>query len=393
MATFDTHKNFAYSRVNTVPSPAISGTTLIVSAGEGARFPVPPFNVTIWPIGVLPIPTNAEIVRVTAISTDTFTIARSQESSTARTIIVGDQIALTITAKKIQDIQTQAAFKTDANSFTESQSVSKNQDGISAVSVYNLNVSTFALSTVQAVSDTTFCSLIAYSSGNVTTPVYGVPVAGMAELVANNGNGLLIGTGINAKPIIFGTTNAERLRISSSGGLSLGTTTDPGTGAFISTGLHTLLGGQIKFPATQNASSDANTLDDYEEGTWTPALVCSGGGTPTYSQRFGLYIKVGRLVAIEGRISLSSLGGGTGSISIAGLPFTVTSSNSTLQVGYSASIAGAGVWMGGYVASGTTTAQLIFRAAAATPWTTVMTTTDAGATFDVVFSFHYTSTS
>src|ERR1035437_3947013 len=52
--------------------------------------------------------------------------------------------------------------------------------------------------------------------------------------------------------------------------------------------------GQIKFPASQNASSDANTLDDYEEGTWTPNDA-SGAGL-TFSTAFGTYTKIGRTV-------------------------------------------------------------------------------------------------
>ena len=101
----DAHKNFAYSTVATAPSPASSGTSLVVAAGEGARFPAVPFNATVWATGALAIPTNAEIVRVTAISTDTFTIVRAQESTSARTVVVGDQIAATVTAKTLTDIE------------------------------------------------------------------------------------------------------------------------------------------------------------------------------------------------------------------------------------------------------------------------------------------------
>ena len=99
----DSHKNFAYSTVATAPSPADTGTSLIVQAGKGTIFPAVPFNVTVWPTQVQPLTTNAEIVRVTAISTDTFTIIRAQESSIARSIVVGDQIAATITTKTLTD--------------------------------------------------------------------------------------------------------------------------------------------------------------------------------------------------------------------------------------------------------------------------------------------------
>jgi hypothetical protein len=101
----DKHANFAYSTVLTAPSPASSGTSLVVQSGDGAKFPTPPFNATVWPVNTQPTTSNAEIVRVTAISTDTFTITRAQEDTTARSIVVGDQIAATITAKTLTDVE------------------------------------------------------------------------------------------------------------------------------------------------------------------------------------------------------------------------------------------------------------------------------------------------
>ena len=100
----DAYKNFAYSLVATAPSPATTGTSLVVTAADGTKFPEVPFNATIWATGANPITTNAEIVRVTAIATDTLTIVRAQEGSSARTVVVGDQIAATITAKVFTDI-------------------------------------------------------------------------------------------------------------------------------------------------------------------------------------------------------------------------------------------------------------------------------------------------
>src|SRR5436309_5371952 len=102
----DSHKNFAYSTVATAPSPADTGTSLLVETGDGAKFPTPPFNASVWPAGDQPLVTNAEIVRVTAISGDTLTITRTQEGTTARAILVGDQIAATITAKVLTDAET-----------------------------------------------------------------------------------------------------------------------------------------------------------------------------------------------------------------------------------------------------------------------------------------------
>ncbi len=102
---FDAHANFAYSTVATAPSPATSGTSLVVHAGDGALFPAVPFNAVVWPSGAQPLSTNAEIVRVTVRSTDTLTITRTQESTSARSIVAGDQIANVSSAKVFTDIE------------------------------------------------------------------------------------------------------------------------------------------------------------------------------------------------------------------------------------------------------------------------------------------------
>jgi hypothetical protein len=85
--------------------------------------------------------------------------------------------------------------------------------------------------------------------------------------------------------------------------------------------------GQIKFPATQNASSNANTLDDYEEGTWTPTAnnVTVNSGSPTYS---GVYTKVGNIVYVQmyqsgGNITLAN------NTFFGGLPFNVATNNTS----------------------------------------------------------------
>lgn len=104
--TFDNHKNLAYSAVATAPSPATTGTSLVVTAGDGAKFPAAPFNATVWPGGgATASQANAEIVRVTGIATDTLTIVRGQEATTAQSIAVGYQIALAGTAKAFTDIE------------------------------------------------------------------------------------------------------------------------------------------------------------------------------------------------------------------------------------------------------------------------------------------------
>ena len=78
--------------------------------------------------------------------------------------------------------------------------------------------------------------------------------------------------------------------------------------------------GQIKFPASQNASSNANTLDDYEEGTSTPA-VSAGSGTLTTASATLSYTKIGNRVAWNAVITITTNGSGATSLSIS-LPFT-----------------------------------------------------------------------
>ena len=89
----------------------------------------------------------------------------------------------------------------------------------------------------------------------------------------------------------------------------------------------TLTNGQIVFPATQVASANANTLDDYEEGTWTPVLTFATPGdlSITYSNQAGKYTKIGRFVSVAFLIQTSSFTHSTASgvLTIIGFPFAV----------------------------------------------------------------------
>ena len=65
--------------------------------------------------------------------------------------------------------------------------------------------------------------------------------------------------------------------------------------------------GQLVFPATPNLSTNVNTLDDYEEGTWTPAWAASSGafGSITYdTSTRGSYVKIGRIVFIASAVGV-----------------------------------------------------------------------------------------
>jgi len=90
-------------------------------------------------------------------------------------------------------------------------------------------------------------------------------------------------------------------------------------------------GAGITFPATQSASTDVNTLDDYEEGTFDASYQTSGTNfvTVTYQTRSFKYVKIGSTVFIQGNISTNNVDatGATGTLQLAGLPFPVAAAS------------------------------------------------------------------
>ena len=110
----------------------------------------------------------------------------------------------------------------------------------------------------------------------------------------------------------------------------------------------------IKFPAAQNASADANTLDDYEEGTWTPVLSGAGtAGTYEISSNIGSYTKIGRQCNISCHITLAATitGGGTAYAVITGLPFAKAANQYPIGAVYFAGVD----FLGDYITVGFST--------------------------------------
>lgn len=114
-------------------------------------------------------------------------------------------------------------------------------------------------------------------------------------------NSLAFGTTTN-HPLIMLANNAEHSRFDPAGPLTLAL-------------------GQVKFPASQNASSDANTLDDYEEGTFTPTVAAQAGTLTSTSSSDCHYTKNGRDAKVAADIVLTNVGTGTGQL-IVSTPFT-----------------------------------------------------------------------
>jgi hypothetical protein len=93
----------------------------------------------------------------------------------------------------------------------------------------------------------------------------------------------------------------------------------------------TTSGSGITFPATASASTDANTLDDYEEGTWTP-VVSAGSINGAGKVYTGGYTKIGRLVQISFNATSTDQNlQVTSYVAFSGLPFT-SATNGTSTV-------------------------------------------------------------
>ena len=110
------------------------------------------------------------------------------------------------------------------------------------------------------------------------------------------------------------------------------------TGTVVISGTTPSLNG-ITFPATQVASADANTLDDYEEGTFTPDLKFGGNAVSlTYDSRGGRYTKIGRCVTVSFYFVLSNKGSSSG-VATVSLPFSSDEYGQPNQPGYSGGLA------------------------------------------------------
>ena len=162
------------------------------------------------------------------------------------------------------------------------------------------------------------------------------------------------------------TTQVQYNNAGAFGGIS-GVTTD-GTRITHSTTLSvggatpSTSGAGITFPATQSDSSSANTLDDYEEGTWTPTL----GGTATYGTQLGYYTKVGRVVTAQCQLNVTSIGTGSTSV-ISGLPFAEGRAQITkIGLAFYDSLATNVLFLSGYVGGSSSTITFTFSNTAGT---------------------------
>ncbi len=154
------------------------------------------------------------------------------------------------------------------------------------------------------------------------------------------------------------------------------------------TGTLTVAGGQIAFPATQVASADVNTLDDYEEGTWTPVGTLVTAGDSSQDAQVGTYTKIGSMVSVTGRTRFTK-GTGTGDFTITGLPFTASAANLFLPAAWYTDGAGnTGEIIQSHVSANTSvlTPRMTPQS---TTGATAMTDSDLGTTVPFAFALTY----
>ena len=177
-------------------------------------------------------------------------------------------------------------------------------------------------------------------SGTATSNIlYSASILGVSDTAWSSssamGTALAFYTGSSGLDINATLANpgTERMFIPSTGGLILRQSANPANTSVSfdattanaltldSSGVLVLGQGQIRFPATQVPSSNVNTLDDYEEGTYTPTLGgASSNPTVTYTIQTGVYTKIGNLVHVCARVAISATSGGSGLLTMT-LPF------------------------------------------------------------------------
>jgi len=150
----------------------------------------------------------------------------------------------------------------------------------------------------------------------------------------------------------------------------------------------------VKFPATQVASSNVNTQDDYEEGDCTPVIGGAGGTTgQTYSIQYGKYIKKGKSVEVQIYAVLTAKGTITGAVQIQGLPFVsenVTNGFAICSVWWAA-LATTWVYLTGLLAANASVIGLVGTAAAGASSNTALATADIANNTQFMISIKYRS--
>ena len=223
--------------------------------------------------------------------------------------------------------------------FTLTNSVTSDQSVIVSISGVKQQVSTYSISGFSLVFGTapptaTNNIEVQYLGSSIDVGTVGSSAIGASQIASN---------AVTTAKIIANAVDETKLKdaligdftevvVSASDSLLIGDATDGNTKRDTVQGILDLAShtGNVAFPASQSASGDANTLDDYEEGTWTP-VYAQGTNLGTTSGA-GKYTKIGDLVYCTFQATCSNLNSMSGSCKINGIPFT-SANNGTYPAG------------------------------------------------------------
>ena len=357
------------NNANTTLASSLTAVATSMSVTSATKFPV------LNPLAPVPeyfyctltdvaTQTVIEIVKVTTTSGTTWTITRGQDGTTGTAFAAGDVVSLRLVkasldlfpvlneANTFTGIQTFGTTASTGNYISVLGSDADNTylvfsgarkyprldltdtvAGGSTFQIWNLgNQLRFGTNTGSAGTASFYIN-----SGNAGTAVFNGALTAASFIPSSSTvptNGLYLPA---ANTLGWATASTARMQIGATGGVSIGNTTDPGatnlsvtgTGQFgttvgVGAATPSASGAGITFPATQSASTNVNTLDDYEEGTFTPTIIgTTTAGTGTYSanSQIGRYTKIGNRVYFTIYLVWTAHTG-TGNMSVAGLPFT-----------------------------------------------------------------------
>lgn len=264
-----------------------------------------------------------------AFLTDTFS---GNGSTTAFTMSVAPATTSSVLVAITGVLQDPSTYSVSGTTLTFSAAPPSGTSNISVryLGIPASGVTTTAYRTVTeftATAGQTSFSVPSYTVGYVDVYRNGV-MLGSADYTATTGTTIVLASGATAGDLI----RVESFYVSSVLNAIPGTAGSVGTtyladasvtSAKIASGQTFALNG-VQFPATQVPSADANTLDDYEEGTWTPSITL-GSGSATFTTIVAKYVKIGRQVTLNLRFSVGSASSAANPL-VSGLPFSLADS-------------------------------------------------------------------
>ena len=242
---------FTNNATSTLASGIASGaTSLTVATGQGALFPT--LSGDYFYCTLSNTANTIEIVKVTARSTDTFTIVRAQDNTTASAFVTGDKVELRLVAAVLSN----TAILDQTNVFSAAQTVNIN----GTVGATTPAVAT--VTTLTATADSSFTSTGALSISKGTTGQRPTPASGMLR---------------------FNTTSVEFEGYNGTawagvGGASLSNDTSTATNVY------PLFANATSGTATTLYTGNAKLLYKPSTGELTSSIVTAGNGIHVNSQ-------------------------------------------------------------------------------------------------------------